>query len=139
MALTVEQQERLAELEEAHGLAKELGEEFDEDEREELKDLRSAKKSDAKTRKMLDKFAKAKTVWCIPSSSDDESPTYVITQSDLQKLCEPNYIDVGDGKIHQVNRWADCIDEAVEIDRPDIEYIGCDVYQGIYFDTRFES
>jgi len=98
--------ERLNELEERL----ELGDELDEDERAELRGLRSARRSERATAKLLQRFRKAKRVWRLRDIDNDE-PTadgylYALSYGDLRDLLR---VEDGDP----------LLDAIEEVDRPE--------------------
>ena len=113
--MTQEELDRIAELE---GLL-EMGEELDEDDRTELRELRQAQRSKNRQSKAMAAWAKAKEVYRLNIAHDDQTPSYALTPKVLEELAAAYGWDKSE--------WS-----AEKVARPTFENVGYDSSQKIY-------
>jgi hypothetical protein len=119
--MTQEELDRIAELE---GLL-EMGEELDEDDRTELRELRQAQRSKNRQSKAMAAWEKAKEVYLL-SIDDDDSPTYALTPKVFDEMATMYGWPTGDWSVDKV-------------ERPSLGRVAYDSYQKIYWDGEADS
>lgn len=114
MALTKEDLDRIAELEELL----EMGEELDEEDREELKELRIERRVENRRNKALSAWNKAKEVYRLTFPSTDDEPCYALTTKAIDELAAMYDWDKGSYVVEKIAR-------------PDFA-VGYDQFQQVY-------